>query len=137
MWSFSNAHLFFLFTISVHFSNFSGPSKGKKLWSASDTVFTKLGNSVLFDCIVKRTVSGVGAHIVRLDILSLSGGAPCPPVWEKNSSVIVTSPLSFGLRRGLLILTLVIFLNLTPGGLLRGDFFKNSSRMGACEIIPT
>ena len=29
--------------------------------------------------IVKRTVSGVGACIVGLDISSLSGGAPCPP----------------------------------------------------------
>ena len=132
----SDVHLFFLFTISFHFSNLSGPRQGKKLWSASDPVFPKMGNSVSFDCTVKRTVSGVGAHIARLDILSLSGGAPCPPVWEENSSVILMSPLSFGLRRGLMTLTLSVFLNLTPGGLPRCGFSKNSSRTGACGMVP-
>ena len=45
-----------------------------------------------------------------LDVLSLSGGAPCPPVWDENSSTIIVGP-----RMGLMTLTLAVFLSLTFG----------------------
>ena len=81
--------------MSVHFVNPSGPRQGKKLWSASDQAFPKVGNSVSLICTVKRTVSGVRAHSAGLGVLSLLVGAPCPPVWEENSSIMLMSPLVF------------------------------------------
>ena len=85
--------------------------------------------------VVKRTVSGVIAHAAELDILSLSSGAPCPPVWEENSSLMLMIPLIVGPRMGLITLTLAVFLNLTLVGLPRCCFFKNSYRTGACGMM--
>ena len=57
--------------------------------------------------------------------------------WKENSSTMFTSPLSLESRRGSLALTLAVFLSLTPGGLPRRGFLKNSSRTGAHGIVPT
>ena len=70
---FSNADLFFLLTMSVHFSDFSDPRQGKKLWSATDPIFVKIGNSVSWDRLDKRIMSEVSSHVVKLGILPLQG----------------------------------------------------------------
>ena len=58
--------------MSAHFPNISDPRQEKKLWSASDPIFVKIGHSVSCDCFDNRITSEVGSHV-----LSLSGGAPC------------------------------------------------------------
>ena len=64
-------------------------------------------------------------------VLSFSGGTPCTPVWEENSLAMFTSPLSLESWMGSSNRTLAVFLSLTPGGLPRRGFLKNTSSTGA------
>ena len=48
-----------------------------------------------------------------------------------------TSPLSLESRQCSSARTSAVFFSLTPGGLQRHGYLKNSSRMGAYRIVPT
>ena len=99
--------------------------------STSNVVFVKIGNSVSCDLFDNRITSEVGSHV-----LSFSGETPCTPVWEENSSAMFISPLSLESRMGSSNRTLAVFLSLTPGGLPRHGFLKNTSSTGAYGIVP-
>ena len=92
--------------MSVHFPINSGPRQGKKLWSASNVVFVKIGNSVSCDLFDNRIASEVGSHV-----FSFSGEAPCTPGWEENLLMMFISPLSLESRMGSSNRTLAVFLS--------------------------